>query len=272
MNEDYFLRLARRLRIPVARAELIHDREGRAGLVVQRFDRVLVDGEVRALAVEDARQLLGRYPADQYSLTSEQVSTAAATSCPARAVAARACLAQFVFAWLTGNGDMHAKNLSALQEADGEWRIVSAYDLPSTLPYGDRSMALSLDGRRQALTRKAFRSFGTGLGLPQRAVERTLDDVLRATDPLLDDLGGGALPLHRNATQDLVRQLGAAAPGPGGVTRATGSAGPGRSPPRGRSSRQPDRASQLASMHCHRRRRWSRCGNRRTCPSAFRTR
>ena len=68
-------------------------------------------------------------------------------------------------------------------------------------------MALSLDGRRQALTRKAFRSFATGLGLPQRAVERTLDDVLRATDPLLDDLGGGALPLNRNATQDLVRQL-----------------------------------------------------------------
>ena len=68
-------------------------------------------------------------------------------------------------------------------------------------------LALVLAGRREHLTRTAFRSFGGTLGLPSRAVERALDQVLTATSPLLDDLRDGALPLTRNATERLVRQL-----------------------------------------------------------------
>lgn len=206
-NEDYFLQLARRLRIPVARAQLIHDRDDRAGLVVERFDRVADGSAVRSLAVEDACQLLGRYPADKYSVTSEDVSLAATRLCAAAPVAARACLTQFAFAWLTGNGDLHAKNLSILQEPTGEWRIAPAYDIPSTLPYGDTTMALRLTGRREGLNRKAFRTFGDTLGLPAPASERVLDDVLAATEPMLDELGDGALPLNRNAIHTLVRRL-----------------------------------------------------------------
>lgn len=206
-NEAYFLTLARRLPIEVARAELIHDADGRPGLVVERFDRIALGAQVVSLAVEDACQLLGRYPADKYNLTSEQVAAAVANSCPARLVAARGALVLFAFAWLTGDGDLHAKNLSVLQHPDGEWRLAPAYDLPSTLPYRDHSMALDLAGRRENLTRKAFGQFGQGLGLPVRAVERTLDQVLSATEPLLDDLRGGALPLDPTTRRTLVRQL-----------------------------------------------------------------
>lgn len=207
-NEDYFLRLARRLPVPVARAELVRDVEGRAGLVVERFDRVLdADAGVASLAVEDACQLLGRYPADKYAVSSEEVAGAGADACPARMVAARGAFVLFAFAWLTGNGDLHAKNLSVLQHPDGEWRLAPAYDLPFTLPYGDNTMALVLAGRRENVTRTAFRTFGGTLGLPSRAVERALDQVLTATSPLLDDLRDGALPLTRNATERLVRQL-----------------------------------------------------------------
>lgn len=206
-NEDYFLRLARRLRIPVARAELVHDVDGRAGLVVARFDRVAEADGVRSLAVEDACQLLGRYPADKYALTSEEVAGAVASTCPARAVAARASLVQLAFAWLTGNGDLHAKNLSVLQDETGEWRVAPAYDMPSTLPYGDVAMALRLSGRRENLTRKAFRDLGAALRLPEKAVERVLDDVLEVTEPLLGDLRSGALRLSANATRTVVRQL-----------------------------------------------------------------
>ncbi len=206
-NEAYFLRLARQLPVPVANAELVHDIEGRAGLVVERFDRVAVGDQVVSLAVEDACQLMGRYPADKYSLAGEDVARAAAQACPAARVAARGALVLFGYAWLTGNGDLHAKNLSVLQGLDGEWRLAPAYDLPSTLPYGDTTMALPLAGRRENLTRKAFADFGASLGLPPRAVERTLDQVLAATEPLLDELRDGALGLNPNATRTLVRQL-----------------------------------------------------------------
>lgn len=206
-NEDYFLRLARRLRIPVARGELIHDADGRPGLVVARFDRVPTENGTRSLAVEDACQLLGLYPSDKYRTTAEEISRAVVDTCPAHAVAARAALVQHAYAWLTGNGDLHAKNLAVLAEPSGEWRVAPTYDVPSTLAYGDTTMALPLAGRRETLTRKAFREFGTSLALPERAIGRTLDDVLDATSGMLDDIAGGALPLTANATRTLVRQL-----------------------------------------------------------------
>lgn len=118
---------------------------------MERFDRIRQGEDVVSLAVEDACQLLDLYPADKYAVGSEEVTLAAAEVCAARPVAARAALTQFAFAWLTGNGDLHAKNLSVLQQPTGEWRVAPVYDIPSTMPYGDLTMALPLDGRRRDL-------------------------------------------------------------------------------------------------------------------------
>lgn len=205
--EEYFLALATRLRLPVARAELMHDREGVPGLVVERFDRVMVDGSVVSLAVEDACQLAGRYPADKYRMSAEDIVDVIASACPARLVAARNCFQQFAFAWLTGNGDLHAKNLSVLRTREGEWTVAPIYDVPSTLPYQDRTMAVPLAGRVDGLTRKAFLTFAQSIGLRPRAAASALTQVLAATEPLLDDLRSGALPLNPTLTRDIVRQL-----------------------------------------------------------------
>src|SRR5204862_415986 len=52
------------------------------------------------------------------------------------------------FSYLIANGDLHAKNVSLrTSHADGRIELTPAYDLVSTLPYGDRKMALALDGR-----------------------------------------------------------------------------------------------------------------------------
>ncbi len=208
-NEDYFLRLARRLKLPVSAAEVVHDRDGRPGLLVARFDRRPSGDGFAKLAVEDAGQLLGRYPADKYAVSSEDVSAAIASACSARLVAARSTLTQFAFAWLTGNGDLHAKNLSVLQEPSGEWRVAPIYDIPSTLPYGDTTMALTLQGADSNLSRKRFTAFGTALGLPLAAIQRTLDDVLTATEPMLDELDAGALDWNPNLRRTAIRQLSA---------------------------------------------------------------
>lgn len=208
-NEAYFLGLARRLRLPVVESAVVHDADGRPGLVVRRFDRdVAPDGSVVRRAVEDATQLLGRYPADKYQVSSEQVVGAVAQACAASAVAARASFQQFALAWLTGNGDLHGKNLSVLQHPSGEWRVAPIYDIPSTLVYGDDSMALKLQGVTRGLSRKRLLAFGAAVGLPSRAADRALDEVLAATEPMLDELSEGALPLNPAATRTLVRQLG----------------------------------------------------------------
>ncbi len=208
VNEHYFLGLARKLKLPVASAQLVHDVEGRPGLVVKRFDREIADdGTVRRLAVEDALQLMGRYPADKYSVTAEQVVAAASGVCAAARVAARAVYQQFAFAWLTGNGDLHAKNVSVVRQVDGEWRVAPVYDVPSTVPYGDTTLALRLHGVSQGLSRKRFLAFGVEAGLPQSAAERALNEVLAATAGMLDDLEGGALPFDAARLRTMTRRL-----------------------------------------------------------------
>lgn len=202
-NEHYFLRAARSLKLPVAQAALTKDRHGTPGLVVERFDR----SEGRRSAVEDACQLLGRYPSDKYLLSAEEVASAVADACPARPVALRNVFLQFMFAWLMGNGDLHAKNVSVLQGPSGEWAVAPLYDVLSTLPYGDHTMALSMGGRNDGFVRKHLVSFGVDLGLPTRAAESALQQALDATAGLDDDLASGALPFDANLTRTLRRQL-----------------------------------------------------------------
>lgn len=203
-NEAFFLAVARRLRQPVVEARVVHDRHGRAGLLVTRFDRVLDGDRMRRLAVEDGAQLLGRYPADKYAVTTERLIERIGEVTAARAPAVRAVLQQVALAWSTGNGDLHAKNVSVV--GDGrEWRVAPIYDIPSTLPYGDHRLALTVAGRDDSLSRKRWLALADGAGLPVRAAERALDEVLDATADLGDRLGEVPAPPH--VVRDLRRVL-----------------------------------------------------------------
>lgn len=207
-NEAYFIRRAALARFPVVRAGTVHDATGRPGLLMERFDRVNgPDGQPIALAVEDAAQVLDLYPGDKYRTSAEEVVAALSATCAARALAARDIFRQLCFAWLTGNGDVHAKNISILATPAGEWRVSPAYDLPSTLPYRDYTLALAMGGRHDGLSRKSLLAFADTAGVPARAAERTLDDVLAATDSIADELDAGALPFAIQIIRPWVRSL-----------------------------------------------------------------
>lgn len=207
-DEAFFLGLARESRMASARAKIVHDADGRAGLLVTRFDRVpQPDGSSVSLACEDACQVLGRWPADKYLVTYEQAVEALADRCAARAVALRALFQQLCFAWLTGNGDVHAKNLSILATPDGEWRASPAYDLPSTVPYGDTTLALPLLGRTSGISRRHLLGFAAEIGLADRAAVKVLDRLLDRLTNLDDRIEAGALPFPQKVTADLVAEL-----------------------------------------------------------------
>jgi serine/threonine-protein kinase HipA len=205
-NEAFFLHAARTSGLPVVEAEVVHDRTGTPGLLVRRFDRVVRDDTVTMLAVEDGCQVLGRYPADKYALTAEEVVRGLAGVARAGPVAARDLVRQLAFAYLSGNGDAHAKNFAVLRAEDGEWRVTPAYDLPCSYAYGDTTMALTIDGRRQEdIGRASFVALGSGVGLPARAVERVLDDVLARADAWIDHLD--ELPFDGRHIHDLRRAV-----------------------------------------------------------------
>ena len=204
-NEAFFLSVARRLRHPVVEARVVHDRHERPGLLVTRFDRVAEGGRLRRIAVEDGAQVLGVHPADKYTVTMEQLATSLSGACRSRPLALSAVLQQAVLAWATGNGDLHAKNISVVGAADRA--VAPIYDIPATVPYGDPTFALPLAGRRDNLTAKAFRQFGDTVGLPPAVVDRVLEEVLAATHDVVARLEEGAVGWDARRRQDTVRAL-----------------------------------------------------------------
>lgn len=209
----------------MADARLVHDGVGQAALLVSRFDR----SPSGPLAVEDCAQLLGLGPSRKYSVPSEAVASAAISMCSSKALAARNIFLQFLFAWLTGNGNLHAKNISVVQQSTGEWLVAPAYDLQCTLaseieqgfaagvpggilteltdgdPSRDPGMALPVGGSagsRTGLNRNDWLRFGRSLQIPERLVAKCIDKALSASL-----LSTADLPFERHVSAAVVRVL-----------------------------------------------------------------
>jgi serine/threonine-protein kinase HipA len=203
-NEHFFLGAARIAGMRTVDSTLVHDRDGEPGLAVVRFDRVLVDGLRTSLAVEDGCQALGIYPAAKYAVTTEQVLLRLTSVCEAPLPAAAEFLAQVAFAYLTGNGDAHAKNFSVLQDLSGRWQPTPAYDLPSSQPYGDNTLALTVAGKKdQNIPGGRYVGLGIHLGLPERAARGVVKRVASSADDWLSGLD--ALPFDRGQVDKLRR-------------------------------------------------------------------
>lgn len=205
-NEAFFLTAARRSGLTVPSNELVTDREGTSGLLVRRFDRITVDGQLRALAVEDGCQAADRPPADKYLISADRAFAALTAACDAPVLAGRELIRQLAFAYLTGNGDAHAKNFSVLQDQSGEWRVSPVYDVPCTHVYGDATIAMSIGGRSGAEFRASdFVELGMTIGVPPRATARALADLVERADRWLPDLD--RLPYDRGRLAKLRRVI-----------------------------------------------------------------
>lgn len=204
VNEALHLRAAKTLGLPVATAHIVHDKWGQAGLLVERFDRVPDDaGGWRRLAMEDAAQVMDILPAAKYNVTAEDVVLALSGVAKAPAVAVRNLYLQFVFAWLTGNGDLHAKNVSVLSGRHGGLVVAPVYDIPCTALYRDMTLALSVSGKTRNLRARHWAEFADSIGLPQRAAQSANRLALKAA--LQADLA--TLPFDGSVLHGAQREL-----------------------------------------------------------------
>jgi serine/threonine-protein kinase HipA len=179
-NEHAPLVLARLAGIEVPPFGLVTLTDGSEAYLVRRFDRA--PGDVR-LRLEDFCQLADLPPRAKYEGSGEQMAALVRRFATDTTVEIARLFRQLLFAWWTGNGDLHRKNLSLLKRASEGWSLSPAYDLLSTrLVLPTDQLALPIGGRRDGLARPAWLRFGEHIGLPERAVRRALGDLVAITD------------------------------------------------------------------------------------------
>jgi serine/threonine-protein kinase HipA len=146
LNEHLCLDAARRAGLLVVRTHIARFGEETA-IVVDRYDRRSLDGEVVRIHQEDLCQALGILPWRKYqneggpgpkdivSLFRQAMPHRVAVDAVWRFVEALA------WNWLIAGTDAHAKNYSLLLAAD-QIRLAPLYDIASALPYGTHEKKL----------------------------------------------------------------------------------------------------------------------------------
>lgn len=185
-NEFFFMNAARKCGIETADCRLVHDRSGRAGLLVRRFDRK--DGQ--KLHQEDGCQILNVYPGNKHAPEVRHLAQGIEGVVSASPVQMRKLLQLLSFSYLIGNADLHGKNVSVYYSPRGLWEITPAYDLHSSLPYSklNRNMALKMDGRNDSFRGKDFLTFFERFRLPMKASRSILIEIIDSTSSWISDL------------------------------------------------------------------------------------
>jgi serine/threonine-protein kinase HipA len=186
-NEFFFLKMAKACGLIVNEATLEHDKLGASGLLVKRFDR---DSNGAPIHQEDACQFLDRYPADKYNIAFADIAAGVTELCSAPIIEVGKLLRLTAFSYLIANGDLHAKNISIrTSPTTGRVELTPGYDLLTTLPYGDRQMALKLGSLNDNLKRKQFIEFGKRFAVKEAAIDAILDQICDVAPQWINKIG-----------------------------------------------------------------------------------
>lgn len=210
-NEAFCMRLARDVGLDVAPVE-IRAIGNRRVLLIERYDRTIVEGRVRRLHQEDFCQALGLPSSRKYAADGGPIFR----DCFAllRNVAtrpAREVLRLFdaaVLNLIIGNADAHGKNFSLLHRRTGI-EFAPLYDLLCTDVYPDISpkMAMKIAKRTdlEALKATDWKVFATETGLTEPYVRRRILQLADAAEDRIDRAAASLAPMADNAP--VVKQI-----------------------------------------------------------------
>ena len=161
--------------------------QGELAYITKRIDRVNADGKMQMLAMEDFCQLEERLTEDKYKGSYERC---------AKVIKKYSSIAKFdltelylrlVFSFVIGNSDMHLKNFSMIEKAEGssEYVLSAAYDLlpvNAIMPEDEEEFALTMCKKKRKISRKDFLSFAEEIGIEKITAEKLLSKVIKEKD------------------------------------------------------------------------------------------
>jgi serine/threonine-protein kinase HipA len=176
-NEHVTMLIAGLAGIQVPPLGLIRLADDTLAYVVARFDRT----DSGKLRVEDCCQLEELPPRDYFKGSYEAVVRLLRAYASEPPIEILKLYRQVVFAWWTGNGDMHRKNISLLTTPEGHHVLSPAYDLLCTrLVLPEDSLALTVDGRKDRVTAANWDNFAKYCRIPRRAADRVTSELVAA--------------------------------------------------------------------------------------------
>lgn len=164
--------------------------KGELAYITKRIDRVQVDGKTQMLAMEDFCQLEERLTEDKYKGSYERCAKVIKKYSSMAIFDLTELYLRLVFSFVIGNSDMHLKNFSMIEKAEGcsEYVLSSAYDLlpvNAIMPEDEEEFALTMCKKKRKIRRKDFLTFAEEIGIGNIAAEKLLVGVIREKEALL---------------------------------------------------------------------------------------
>ena len=171
--------------------------------ITKRIDRV----DHQMLAMEDFCQLDGRLTEDKYRGSYERCGKIIGRYSSAKGFDITELYLRVVFSFAVGNSDMHLKNFSLIESAEGSqtYALSAAYDMLSTnvvIPADQEQLALTLNGKKQNIRRKDFMVFAEALGIPEKSAEKMIAKVVKLKDRYIAMCRASYLPEDMKETME----------------------------------------------------------------------
>ena len=192
-NEDLCMHLAKVFGIKTAVHGLVRMPTGKLAYITKRFDRL--DGA--KLACEDLCQLTETLTEHKYRSSYELAGNAVRKYSSRPGFDALTFFQLVIFSFITGNADMHLKNFSLLENADGLLVLSPAYDLVSSILVIEEEkdeMALNVNGRKRNLYKKGFDRLAESLGLPVKSTQKFYQQLVEQMDEAMWWIDSSFLP------------------------------------------------------------------------------
>jgi serine/threonine-protein kinase HipA len=186
--EDLTMKLASIAKIKVVPHSLIRLQSGNLAYITKRIDRY----ENGKIHMEDFCQLTERLTEDKYHGSHEQIVKVIRKFANKPGLDTINFYEQVLFAFLTGNADMHLKNFSFIYENASEINLSPAYDMVATIlvnPLDDEELALTLNGRKKKISKRDFEIAFTAAKLDKKQQENIFNKMVKARAKWIDLIG-----------------------------------------------------------------------------------
>lgn len=197
-SEQLIMTMADMAGISTVPHALIKDSAGLA-YITKRIDRNFSADKIEMLAMEDFCQLDLRLTEDKYRGSYERCAKIIQQYSSRVGVDMAEFYVRLVFCFIVGNSDMHLKNFSLIETAEGSGKYIlsPAYDLlpvNANVPADKEQFALAMNGKKTTIRKSDFLKFAGTCSMDRSTAEKLIEDLVRFTPKWLSMCEESLLP------------------------------------------------------------------------------